>query len=267
MSQKPRIFAILNIHKDVDIRTNIVEKIPDGSKVVIFQKNEVVPFEIPGKVLEFVKIPEEISDKISKMRNFIIKTVKSSNFGGFLHISEDNVVLKSDPTAFFADVELLMETFGMKSWFNTALDGCNYVLTRYNPRFSVDVDVENVPFSGKTVHWCSNANTEWTVFDLECATDDDMMLREEFGISMYYIIEFLARRRNRKSPGELYYMNMYPGVDSELGVLGQAEVKDDSISQDRFKAEDAIFKEMRVDNHPDMDRDAIMSDMVGKMKI
>ena len=160
-----------------------------------------------------------------------------------------------------------MKTFGLKSWFNTALDGCNYVLSKYNPRFSLNIDIEGTPISGKTVHWCSNANTNWTTFDLDGATDDDLMLNESFGIAMYYIIEFLARRRNRKSPGELHYMNMYPGLDSELPVLQTIPIETSGEQKEDFKTEDGIFRSLKVDNHPDMDIDAVIADIVAKLGV
>ena len=260
-----RIFAVLNDHHEINVEENILKRLPDGSKAFVFMKNPDKTFEIPGKTVEIVKIPEEVADKRSKMRNFIVKTVKNSGFLGFLHVSEESVKLKADPTAFFDDVEALMSAFGLKSWFNTALDGCNYVFTKYVPRFSIDVDVGNAPISGKTVHWCSNANTEWTVFDLNGATDEDLMLNESFGIAMYYIIEFLARRRNRKSPGDLHYMNMYPGLDSELPVLGRVDTGNVSDKNEDFQKEDAVFRELKVDNHPDMDIDAVIRDMSAKL--
>ena len=262
-----RIFAILHEREEIDIGKNIIEKLPEGSKVMIFSKEDFPVSNFPQNSLEFVKIPEDLTDKKPKMRNFIIRTVKNSGFNGFLHVAEDSVALKTDPKMFFDEVELMMKTFGLKSWFNTALDGCNYVLSQYNPRFSVTVDVENTPLSGKTIHWCSNANTEWTVFDLEGATDDDLMLNESFGIAMYFIIEFLARRRNRKSPGELHYMNMYPGLDSELPVLQTVPSNPDENHKEDFKAEDQIFREMKVDNRPDMEIEGIIRDMAAKLGV
>lgn len=262
-----RIFAILNDHEEVDVGENILKHLPDGSEALVFTKNEKKTPEISGKTIKMVKIPEEFSDKRSKMRNFIIKTVRESGFSGFLHVSEDSVRLKSDPVSFFDDVERMMTTFGLKSWYNTALDGCNYVFSKYNPRFSISVDVENTPISGKTIHWCSNANTEWTVFDLNGAEDKDLMLDERFGIAMYYIIEFLARRRNQKSQGELHYMNMYPGLDSELQVLDRAEVCQKKDENEDFRKEDVIFKEMKVDNHPDMDIDVVIQEMSKKLEV
>lgn len=262
-----RSFAILHENEQIDIGKNIIERLPEGSKVMIFSKEDLPVSDVPRKILEFVKIPEDLEDKKPKMRNFIIKTLKNSGFNGFLHVAEDSVALKTDPAAFFDEVELMMKTFGLKSWFNTALDGCNYVFSKYNPRFSVTVDVENTPLSGKTIHWCSNANTEWTVFDLEGATDDDLMLNESFGIAMYYIIEFLARRRNRKSLGELHYMNMYPGLDSELPVLQAVPIGSDGDKREDFRTEDQIFREMKVDNHPDMEIEDVIRDMAAKLGV
>ena len=260
-----RIFAILNKNKDIDVCKNIVEKLPKGSKVVIYSADEGKNVEISGIDAKFVKIPEDLMDRESKIRNFIVKSIKNEGFTGFLHVSSDQVALDGDPERLFDEVEDMMKVFGLKSWFNTALDGCNYVLTKYNPRFSVDIDVENSKLKAKKVNWCSNANTEWTIFDLDGARDEDILFCEDFGISMYYIIEFLARRRNRKSPGDLHYMNMYPGLDSELGVLKSVQVQRSPDPQEQFRKENEIVQNMKVDNHPDMDIDQIMTDIATKL--
>ena len=92
-----RIFAVLHDHEGVEIEKNIIERLPDGSRVMVFSKNDFKIPGISGKTVEFFKFPEEITDKKSKMRNFVIRMVKNTGFSGFLHVSEDSVALKSDP--------------------------------------------------------------------------------------------------------------------------------------------------------------------------
>ena len=46
---------------------------------------------------------------------------------------------------------------------------------------------------------------------------------------MYYIIEFLANRRNNKNPGQLHYMNMYPTINEELDVFKSIPIEENDV--------------------------------------
>lgn len=95
---------------------------------------------------------------------------------------------------------------------------------------------------------------------------EDVRFEEKFKISMYYIIEFLARRRNSKALGQLDYMNYYPSIEEELGVFKLIDIPEDQKTQNNdIEAEGKVFQEMGIDNQPDMNLDDIMQDMRSKI--
>lgn len=65
--------------------------------------------------------------------------------------------------------------------------------------------------------FCSHSNIQWNVYNLEKADDNELFFDEKLTIDMFFIIEFLARRRN-SHPGSLYYMNQYVTCASEQGL-------------------------------------------------
>ena len=95
---------------------------------------------------------------------------------------------------------------------------------------------------------------------------------------MYYIIEFLARRRNTKDVGSLYYMNQYITVDSELGTYRlQKKADDEKLTQEQLQAkikkdqedmikENEIFQNMKINIEPDNSVDTILEDLYKKLK-
>ena len=84
---------------------------------------------------------------------------------------------------------------------------------------------------------------------------------------MYWIIEFLARRKALGRPGHLYRMNQYMTVGSERNAFKY--VKSDSsedLSGERAKEEHEMFKQAGVDHRPDMDFDQFMQAFWEKIK-
>lgn len=185
------------------------------------------------------------------------------NQDGFVHVLEDTVEIYNSPDKFLDEIERMMVMFQLKSWFNTSCDICNYVYSKYNPRLYISIDEEEAQKKyDKTIAWCSNANTIWVCYNTNLATFDDIKFEERFRYPMYYIIEFLARRRNTKKPGQLDYMNYYPSIPEELDVFRQLELKQPvDFSEDEIRKEGEIFTEMKVDNHPDSNLDILMEDM------
>ena len=82
---------------------------------------------------------------------------------------------------------------------------------------------------------------------------------------MFWIIEFLARRRNTKSQGQLFYMNQYLTIDSELGTFEQIAI-DNNLSEKTMKEEDAKFKKKKIDFAPDNNIDIILEETYSKLK-
>lgn len=252
-----RTFALLNNGKPHDFRENVLKWLTGGGDVVVFSTPEL--FEQTLKDFPDVKhvgIPEEISKSESSQRNFIIRHFKKEQTCGFLHVLSRTTKILKDPATFIDSVERMMKALGNKTWFSCTSDMVNYVYGRFYPRFDIQVDdqqVKNSPF--KNVMLCSNANTEWTIFDMEGLTDEESMLDEAFTIPMYYIIEFLARRRNNKKPGEFYYMNLYPTINEEIGVFKHENEPEDKKSDaiQTMKSEGAVFQSKGINHTADGD--------------
>lgn len=168
-----------------------------------------------------IKVPAE-NDTQPKFRNYVNRFFRNLSFNGFLHVISNQVLLLKDPSVFLADLEKMMTVCDYGVWFNTVCDGCNYVYSKYNSRMHINIDipeiVEKTGLSG-TVHFTSHSNAQWIAYDFSHITDDLLSFDEDFQIPMFWIIEFLARRRNTRKPGQLYYMNQYLTVESEQGVF------------------------------------------------
>ena len=266
-----RTFAVISVNKNVNLDKNILSRLPDGSKVVVFAaengKNEEIDklAQLEGRRLdlEVRHYPDELVAHGPKLKNFVSKSFLDDKTAGFLHVIEDEVEIFSSPDVFLDEIERMMKTFGLKSWFNTSCDMCNYVYQKYVPRFYVAIDEENAKAKyDKTLAWCSNANTMWICYDLDSATMEDIRFEESFDIPMYYIIEFLARRRNVKKPGSLDYMNLYPSIPEELNVFRRADIAvNDPFTQEDFSREGEIFNKMNVNNSPDANVDDVLENI------
>lgn len=92
----------------------------------------------------------------------------------------------------------------------------------------------------------SNANTTWMCFDLD-ADVEKLKFSEDFTIPMYYIIEFLARRR--AASAGLDFMNMYPTVPEEQGVFKLA-ISGSQPEEALMKAEYEKFSSLGLDLAP-----------------
>lgn len=94
-------------------------------------------------------------------------------------------------------------------WLSTVCDECNFVYKKYNPRVRVSFDDDKSKglLKTKSIVFTSNANTAWIAYDLSSNPNKLLKFDERFEIPMFYIIELLARRRNTKDKGQLYYMN------------------------------------------------------------
>jgi len=256
-----RTFAIINNHDNVDISQNIISKLSSDDNLVVFQAKET-NFDTHSNT-EVVKIPEDILDSGSKIKNFVSNYFFANDYKGFLHIIEDNVEILKDPKDFLREIEIMMDKLNLKTWFNTTTDVMNYTFKVYNPRFSVDIDepsLNNV--YPKKIYWTSHANTSWICYDCSKATFDDVKFDESFTIPMYYIIKFLAERRNTKKPGELYYMNFYPTIDEEVGVFKNINVEEKyEATENTFKKEGIIFESMKINHQADMIIETVMDDM------
>jgi len=165
--------------------------------------------------------PEDIDTEV-KSKNYLIQKYKNAGFTGKLHIVNYDVDMLKDPAEFMADIENMLDIFDIHSWLSTTTDPCNYLYNKYVPRLRVPIDNEmegwKKSLNLSEVLFCSHSNTEWMIFDLGKADDNEIQFNSEFTIAMFWIIEYLARRRN-SHPGSLYFMNEYLTCPSEHGVF------------------------------------------------
>lgn len=239
-----------------------------GDEVTIFTKAELK--DLPPGRISVVQIPAD-KDTRPKVKNFALKHIKESGFSGKLHMLEDSVEVRADPRQFVADIERMMDVYGLHNWMGTVTDGCNFVYSKYNPRLNIVIDRDEFKQLGVTeAVFCSHSNVQWMVYDLPAADDNELYFNEQFTVDMFWIIEFLARRRNTH-PGSLYFMNQYYTCKSELGVYGfkpnQAKKPDDQQDlQKRMQEEDKVFKGLGINYAPDNNIDRVLEILYAKMQ-
>lgn len=266
-----RTFVILNVNDGVDICENIIKKLPNNSNILVYVRESLKNTDFVNTFNGFNEnsnvslryYDDDIRFKQSNLRNFVSKQLIDEKITGFVHIIEDIVQIYNESEIFLDKIEQMMQILNLKSWFNTSCDQCNFVYSKYNPRLYIAIDDERMKkVYDKTIAWCSNANTLWTIWNYDMCTFEDLRFEEKFQFSMYLIIEFLARRRNTKKNGELYYMNYYPSIPEELNVFKCMDVKNGKqFTNDEINNEGKIFKEMCIDNHADTDINVLMEDI------
>ena len=259
---KKRVFAIVN-HNELAtadaLALAVQMKQITGDKVVVCSKK--TGCDLPDGV-EFLQIPTNLASRPIE-KNFVLKHFKEADEDVWLHVIEDSIELKNDPRQFINDIERMMDIYGLNNWFGTITDGCNYIYSKYNPRLNIVIDSEvHKKLEIANAVFCSHSNVQWTVYNIQQADADELYFDERFTVDMYWIIEFLARRRNAH-PGSLYFMNQYYTCASEKGVYAfkkdQPKKQDDSIDlQKRMQQEDALFKSLGVNYAPDNNVDKVL---------
>lgn len=192
------------------------------------------------------------------------------NLKGFIHVIDNTVEVLKDPAPFMKQVENLMAVTDLNCFFGTVTDGCNRVYKKYNPRLRVALDKDEYKNFGigSNVVFCSHSNIQWITYNIDKADDNELFFDESFTIDMFFIIEFLARRRN-SHPGSLYFMNQYITCDEEPDVYRI----DESLSreprfdlQEAMASEDALFKSKNINYAPDNNIDVVLEKLYLKLK-
>ena len=205
-------------------------------------------------------------DTQPKVRNFVNKTIKSSGFKGALHVIEDGTKLNKDPNAFLFQLERMMDVLDYNVWLNTACDPCNFVYHKYCPRAYVNIDEYPYTQLGiSQIAVTSHSNTSWVAYNFVKATDSELHFDEDFSIPMYYIIEFLARRKKEGRADQLYFMNQYLTVGNEFGVFEKC-VKDQKLDEKLLEKEGAIFSAKNIKHTADVNLDQVMSRLYEKLE-
>ena len=152
-------------------------------------------------------------------QNAVLKKYESEGFTGMLHVISDNVDVLRDPSGFMDDLESMMCELDYPLWLSTVTDPCNYVYGKYNPRLMLVNDMPELQHFGMKYNLAvtSHSNTAWMTYDFAALAGHREIeyFNEQFDIPMFYIVELLARRRERRHPGQLFFMNQYLTVSSE----------------------------------------------------
>lgn len=243
---------------------NIINSLPTNFDVVIFQKHDLT--ETYDNHIQLVKMPINI-DTTVKSKNYIIQYYKQLNHKGMLHIIEDTVEILKDPTEFINDIERLMILLDINSYLGTVTDACNRIYSKYNPRLRLINDKpEWQKLNFKDIIFCSHSNVHWMIFNLALADEQELTFNEIFSIEMFWIIEYLARRRNTH-PNSLYLMNQYVTCGSEYGVYRNCGTNssDKTEQNEKIKYEDELFKSLNIDYHPDNNIDMLLERIAVKL--
>lgn len=200
-----------------------------------------------------------------------MKKYEEDGFAGILHVLSDDVAVQRDPSGFMDDLESMMREFDYPLWLSTVTDPCNYVYGRYNPRITLVNDLQGLHDAGIRygLSVTSHSNTAWMAYDLAALASQKEIeyFDERFSIPMFYIVELLARRREHRRQGQLFFMNQYLTVSSEQGVFRLAPdiSPKKAVTQQMMQAEDEKFKAMGVKYEPDRSMDAVIDAITEKI--
>ncbi len=263
---KSNVFSVLNFRTDRDISDLLENLVRIGETIVFVPESEK---ETP-KITEYSSkygvciVGLEPDSNRSKARNDILRHFSSKNEGRFLHVLEDTTRILNDPSEFISDITDMMDVLCNSTWMSTTCDSCNYIFQKYVPRSNVHCDLpEYREVYDKTICLCSNANTQWTIYDMKNYNEEEFLLDEDFDVPMFFIVEYMARRRNR-FPGR-YMMNLYPTVCSERYVFESSKNSDEKPNYN-VRGESDLFNSKKIDYHPDTVVEPFLDRFIERLK-
>ena len=269
-----RIIAIQWINeKAID---NVLKLIKDFNSygfndcIVLFGQHDIASLDeqkTQGLRYSYVNVPYG-KDEIPKIKNFIMSYVEQQQINGFLHIIEDDVALDKDPSTYIESLEHTMSILDYGIYFSTVTDPCNYVFNKFSPRLTIAIDDESIQNEfhlPKSLSFTSHSNTAWTTYNVNSSIKTQRY-NERFSVAMFYIIEYLARRKSTKVKGSLYFMNQYLSIFDEIGTFHVVPIEKSSLDPNKIQEEDAIFKSMNIDYAPDNNIDVILDSFYSKIK-
>ena len=214
-------------------------------------------------------VPPPEADTEPKLRNWI--NGEFCGGGVFLHVVKSGVEILPGVADFVPALERAMRALDYPVWLSTATDGCNYVYSKYNPRVRIRLDrpeCQKIGLEGE-LYFTSHSNTQWVAYDMDGIEDRDLLrFDERFTIAMFYIIEFLARRKKIGGDGSLFFMNQYLTVGEETAAFrnfaGDGEA-DGGPDQAKMREEDAAFKALGADYSPDNNIDVVLETLWKKI--
>ena len=265
---------IVAIHAANDVCNDVVAhkamnamQIDAGDVVVFAPSSMMIPDTFVDKH-KWISFPES-SNSISKQKNFIIDWCKNFRFKGFLHIIEDSISLNLASKQYMNMLEATMSTLDYDVHFSTITDKCNYVFNKFCPRLSIDIDDDNIRKTlglPSKICFTSHSNVSYVTYNFNAVGDCPPKFDERFTVGMYFIIEFLSRRRATKKDGQLYYMNQYLSIADEVGAYSIEDVKAKTIDNDVMQHENELFKSLNIDYAPDNNLDIVLDTLYVKLK-
>lgn len=272
MSDRKRHIAILKDHEGDAFRGILLEnllraEIPNADIYVFSIDKDAEKSDLKnlGNV-KVVQFPEDC-DNEAKRHNYISKYFKVENVtDGMLYVIRDNVEIFPGLFAnFLPKLEEFMDFFGYRVWLNTVCDECNYIFDKYIPRITIKMDKPELENVWKDdILFTTNANIDFTAYDLDKADISEMLLDESFSVAMFVIIKYLAERRNRNIPG--CYMNLYPTIPSEKGIAKKhKEIPENKESKQEFDRQMKVFTDMKINNQPTLDANVAVNFVVEKI--
>ena len=142
------------------------------------------------------------ADNIPKQKNFIIKHFENAGFKGFLHIIEPCARFNNSTKSYMSKLEATMNVLDYDVHLSTTTDRCNYVFNKFCPRLTLDIDDESMKSQlglPDKLYFTSHSNVSCLTMNLGAFKDGNVpMFDERFSIGMFFIIEFLAKRRLSK---------------------------------------------------------------------
>jgi len=195
-----------------------------------------------NKVSEIIKY--EPCSNIPAAKNLIIMSTRQLYPQyRFLHIIEDDMIIKSD--SYLDDVESLMNFLDVKYWFNSYTNPLNTVIQKKSPRFIINLG-EYTTDKIEDIHFNAHESNEHMVFDLskfdEAPQFDDRL-------KLLYNIEFIYRSHVENDKRQ--YLNFYPTIASELTDIERDDVHFEhrvpTEADLNLEDEEAVMKELKVE--------------------
>lgn len=262
-----RIFAIQS--KDYNRTNELIETFcsqrrDDSVMIYVFGK-DVNKFSSDRRNVNAIEFSNSC-DNDAKEKNYILEFFEKQHINGFLHLVDDTVQFFKNPSSFIQSVENTMDFLDYDIYFSTVTDPCNYIYSKFNPRITIDIDDNRYLEKGltKAISFTSHSNISYTIWNLG-KLGVIPKFDDRFSIAMYMIIEFLARRKSTKQPGQLYYMNQYLSVEEENKTFGTIQCDNQQIDPKQMQSEDALFKSLNVNYAPDNNIDIILDSLYAKM--
>lgn len=267
-----RTFGIINYNDSrTETALNVANKLLESGctkEVVIFTKQPLV-----------ISKNENVNNNVINVvfSNDIVNRAQAKNFAltyffnqpdeiEWIDILEDNIQIVEEPKATLEELERTLDLLDVGIWFGTACDKCNYIYNKYCPRLTVNFkDSEYLKLGiAEKLLFTTNANTAWTMFNKRRMKLEDCLFSNDYNIPMFYIIEFIASRRNNKKKGQIWYMNIYPTIEAEHKMYKYVDgytLDPQTYDNKKMIEENKIFQAKNISSIADSNIDLVLENI------